>query len=93
MADRAYRAAGEGALRIEPLGELAAIFDRRSQQTHLVTQPMPEILAALAAGPCDAAALAARLADAFDLDGEGDAAAILIERLEELTAMGLVEPV
>jgi PqqD family protein of HPr-rel-A system len=92
MADCIYRAAEEGALRIEPLGELAAIFDRRSMQTHLVTQPMPEILTALAAGPCDAKGLVARLADSFDLDGAGDAAAILSERLEELAAMGLVEP-
>lgn len=91
MADPFYRAAEEGALRVEPLGDLTAIFDRRSMQTHLVTQPMPEILAALAAGPCDAATLAARLADLFDLDGEGDAAAILSERLDELAAMGLVE--
>ena len=57
---------------------------------------MPEILAALAVGPCDAAALAARLADSFDLDSEGDAAAILTERLDELvpaaiSSAGIVE--
>lgn len=92
MAERVYRAAPADALRVEPLGDLSAIFDRRSMQTHLVVAPMPEILEALAKGPCDAAALAGRLADRFDLDGEGDAAALLAERLTELSLMGLVEP-
>ncbi|QNO26551.1 HPr-rel-A system PqqD family peptide chaperone [Sphingopyxis sp. OPL5] len=92
MADRRYRAAEAGVLRVEPLGELTAIFDRRSMQTHLVVAPMPEILTALASSPCNAATLAARLADRFDLDGEGDATAILAARLAELAAMGLVEP-
>jgi len=92
MADRIYRAPGDGALRIEALGAVTAIFDRRSMQTHLVVAPMPEILVELAAGPCDAATLAARLADRFDMEGEGDAAAIIADRLGELAAMGLVEP-
>ena len=90
MADPAYRAAPPGALRIEPLGELTAIFDRRSMQTHLVVSPMPEMLAMMGEDACDAAALAARLAAAFDLEGEGDARAIVAERLCELAAMGLV---
>ena len=90
MVDRAYRAAPPGALRIEPLGELTAIFDRRSMQTHLVIAPMPEILDAMGADICDAAGLAARLSAIFDFDGEEDAQPILNERLGELAAMGLV---
>ena len=90
MADRAYRAAPPGALRIEPLGDLTAIFDRRSMQTHLVIAPMPEILAMLGDAPQGAAALAAGLAALADLDAEGDATAILAERLAELADMGLV---
>lgn len=91
MVDRAYRAASPGALRIEPLGELTAIFDRRSMQTHLVVSPMPEILGAMGADACNAADLAARLTATFDLDAEEDAQMILTERLSELAAMGLVE--
>ncbi|WP_137752549.1 HPr-rel-A system PqqD family peptide chaperone [Sphingopyxis sp. L1A2A] len=90
MPDPAYRAAPPGALRVEPLGELTAIFDRRSMQTHLVVSPMPEILAALGAGDCDAATLTARLAESFDLGGADDATPIVAERLGELAAMGLV---
>ena len=92
MADRLYRAPEAGALRIEPLGDLTAIFDRRSMQTHLVVAPMPEIIAAMGDTPCDAAMLAERLAAAFDLADAGgdDVAALLRERLAELAALGLV---
>lgn len=91
MADRAYRAAPPGALRIEALGELTAIFDRRSMQTHLVVSPMPEILDAMGDDACSAALLAARLAATFELDSEAEAEPVLAERLAELAAMGLVE--
>jgi len=92
MGDRRYRAAPPEALRVEPLGQLTAIFDRRSVQTHLVVTPMPEILAAMGAEPCDAEMLAARLAADFDLEGEGDVCAIVAERLRELAELGLVTP-
>jgi PqqD family protein of HPr-rel-A system len=93
MPDASYRAAPAEALRIEPLGELTAIFDRRSMQTHLVVPPLPEMLVLMGAGVCDAATLASRLAAAFDLDEEGDARAVVAERLAELAALGLVERV
>ena len=91
MADTRYRAAPVEALRIEALGELTAIFDRRSMQTHLVVAPMPEIIAAMGDTPCDAAILAERLAAMFDLAdaGDDDVAAVLRERLAELAALGL----
>ncbi|WP_428681414.1 HPr-rel-A system PqqD family peptide chaperone [Sphingopyxis sp.] len=92
MGDRAYRAAPAADLRVEALGELTAIFDRRSMQTHIVVSPMPEILVAMAGDACDAATIAARLAAEFDLEAEGDAPAVIADRLEELAAMGLVVP-
>ena len=91
MTDRTYRAAPAGALRIEALGELTAIFDRRSMQTHLVVAPLPEMLAMMADAPCNAALLAKRLETVFDIEGEGDARALIAERLAELADMGLVE--
>ncbi len=91
MPDAAYRAAPPGSLRAVPLGELTAIFDRRSMQTHLVVSPMPEILDAMGADACNAATLGARLAASFDFDSTDDAQPILAERLAELAAMGLVE--
>ncbi|HET6525832.1 HPr-rel-A system PqqD family peptide chaperone [Sphingopyxis sp.] len=91
MADRAYRAAPADTLRIEPLGELTAIFDRRSMQTHLVVSPLPEILDAMGADACTPAHIAERLAATFDLGSAEDARPVLAERLCELAAMGLVE--
>lgn len=90
MADRSYRAAPRAALRIETLGDITAIFDRRSMQTHLVVSPMPQIMTMMGEGPCNAALLAKRLATAFDMDGEGDVKSILAERLAELARLGLV---
>lgn len=90
MPDPIYRAAPPDALRVEPLGELTAIFDRRSMQTHLVVSPMPEILDAMRVDDCDAATLAARLAVTFDFDGADDVQPVLAERLGELAAVGLV---
>lgn len=91
MADWTYRAAPSDVLRIEALGELTAIFDRRSVQTHLVVSPIPEILGAMGAQPCTAHAIAERLATAFDI-GDADAATVVVaERLVELADMGLVE--
>ena len=90
MADRVYRAAPPETLRIEALGDLTVLFDRRSMQTHLMTQPMPEILAVIAGDRCNAATVAERLAARFDLGGDGDPTSLLAERLAELAAMGLV---
>lgn len=90
MGERTYRAAPGADLRIEPLGELTAIFDRRSMQTHLVISPMPEILDVMGGDACDARTIAARLAARFDVESEGEASAIVADRLAELAAMGLV---
>ena len=90
MPDPAYRAAPPGALRVEPLGELTAIFDRRSMQTHLVVSPVPEILEAMGADECGAGTVVARLAESFDLGDADDVQSILADRLSELAAMGLV---
>ncbi len=91
MADRSYRAAPPDALRVEPLGELTAIFDRRSMQTHLVVAPMPEILDAMGAEICNATKLAARLAAAFDFDSAGRRAADPCRAARRTGGDGLVE--
>lgn len=66
------------------LDTLTAIYHRRSGQTHIVAEPMPEILAALAQGAADVPTMLQRLglADTF-VDA-------LSARLEELVATGLV---
>lgn len=75
---------------VEPLDSLTALFDRASGQTHLLAAPSPEILAALNGASAAAPKLVERLAAQFDLSAEGDALAVVIARLDELAALGLV---
>jgi len=82
-----YRAEPADQILREPLGAIDALYHRRSGETHLVAAPVPQILEALGEGPSDVAALLARLAARFEI--EGDAAA-LEAHLAELVALGLV---
>ena len=84
-----YRADPPAARRLVPLDALDLIYHLPSGQTHLVGEPVPQMLAALEAGPADAATLVARLAAAHEFDPEG-AVAVIAARLEELEAIGLV---
>ena len=83
----AYAADPPAARLLVELDELAAIFHRPSGTTHLLASPAPELLAALADGPADAATLLARLSERFELIGsETDA---IEARMKELIAAGL----
>ncbi len=82
-----YAADPPAARRSVELDELVAIFHRPSGTTHLLAPPAPELLDALAGGPCGADELLARLTERFDLV-DADSGAIEA-RLEELVAAGL----
>jgi PqqD family protein of HPr-rel-A system len=82
----AYRADPPERLRIVPLDSLTAIYHRASGQTHVVAEPMPEILAVLGEAAVDLAGLVTRLG----LTDNNETRALLTERLEELIATGLV---
>lgn len=83
-----YRGAPWSSLRIVPLDGLTLIYHRASGITHVLAQPAPEILEALARGACDLNELLARLSGDYDL-ADGDEPA-LIARLDELIDAGLV---
>ncbi len=72
-----------------PLDALVAVFHRPSGTTHLLAEPAPDILDALAGEALTLAELMTRLGERFDLV-DADAAA-LAARLEELVAAGLIE--
>lgn len=76
--------------RIVALDELSAIYHRASGATHVVIEPVPQILAALETGPLDAQALYAQLSTAHDVGPEADARLVLGDRLNELVTLGLV---
>ncbi len=86
-----YRAEPADQRLVEPLDMMTLIYQRRSGITHMVGEPVPQMLAAMGDNAVDAAILAEHLAKTFDLGGAADAVAVLSERLEELAELGLVE--
>ncbi len=82
-----YRAPPEGAVAVVPLDAFVALYHRPSGSTHLLVEPAPQILAALAE-PLTLDELTARLGATFDLSGDSGA---LAARVDELVAAGLVE--
>jgi PqqD family protein of HPr-rel-A system len=85
-----YRAEPADQLLVEPLDAMTLIYQRRSGITHIVAEPVPQILAAMGDDWLSAADVAKRLADMFEIN-VSDATAIVTARLEELAALGLVE--
>jgi PqqD family protein of HPr-rel-A system len=86
-----YQAEPADARIVEPLDMMTLIYQRRSGITHMVGEPVPQMLEAMGADAIDAETLAARLAADFDLGQQADATALIAERLEELAELGLVE--
>lgn len=89
MAASLYAADPPETLRTVELEGLTLLYHRPSGLTHFLAPPAPQILAALADGPASAETIAAKIADAFEIESEDPAAAIAA-RLAELEAAGLV---
>ena len=85
-----YRAEPADQLLVEPLDAMTLMYQRRSGITHMVAEPVPEILAAMGGEVVTAATLVAMLSDQFDLGASEDAEAVVTARLEELAELGLV---
>lgn len=76
-------------LRYVTLDGLTLIYHRRSGQTHLVSEPLPDILETLGDCPMNAAQILAQLSSRATIP-EAGAAEALSARLAELEAIGLV---
>jgi len=87
-----YKAEPADLLLVQPLDAMTVIYQRRSGITHIVAEPVPEILEVMGQESLDAAGIAQRLAVRFEIDA-GDADAIVQSRLEEMAALGLVDRV
>lgn len=85
-----YKAEDDDQMVIEPLDVITLIYQRRSGITHMVAEPVPEMLAAMGNDEIDAAALLERLSALFDLGEASEAVAVITARLEELADLGLV---
>ncbi len=86
-----YIAEASDARIILPLDQMTLIYQRRSGITHIVADPVPQILQAMGDGKCDAALIAARLSAQYDLGDAAQARAVIAARLAELAQLGLVE--
>jgi PqqD family protein of HPr-rel-A system len=84
-----YRAEASDARIILPLDALTLIYQRRSGITHIVTEPVPQILEAMGCDMCDVRMVLTQLSQQFDLGD--DAHDVVAARLEELASLGLVE--
>lgn len=76
---------------------MTLLYHRRSGITHMVSEPVPQILEALdLIGPSDAATLAQHLMGRFDVQADSESGAdnsieaVIAARLDELAALGLV---
>lgn len=85
-----YTAESASQLLVEPLDAITLIYQRRSGITHMVAEPVPEILVAMGDEAVTAALLVAKLSDQFDLGTDEDAEAVVTARLEEMAELGLV---
>lgn len=85
-----YRAESAEQLLVEPLDTLTVIYQRRSGVTHIVAEPVPEILAAMGNEALTADQVAERLSALFEIESFG-VGEIIAARLEELAELGLVE--
>ena len=85
-----YIAESADQLLVEPLDAITLIYHRRSGITHMVAEPVPEILTAMGNVAVTAAILLATLSEQFDLGTDEDAEAVVTARLEELAELGLV---
>lgn len=92
-----FAALPDTALKRVPLGGLEAIYHVNSGITHLLAEPVPDLLDALAQlGPgnfASAAQLLEQVAQRFDIVADDPAEApeaVVAERLAELAQLGLV---
>jgi PqqD family protein of HPr-rel-A system len=92
--ERHYRAEKAQDIIVRPLDVMTLIYQRRSGITHIVADPVPQILEVMDADTVTAAQTAERLTAEFELgSGADDIVAVIADRLEELAALGLVEVV
>ena len=74
----------------EPLDAMTVIYHRRSGITHIIADPVPQILACMDTAPMTAAVIARRVADTFEVD-DVEVEAVIAARLDEMAELGLVE--
>ncbi len=86
MADPLYSAAAPDCLIVTELDEVSGIYHRASGMTHIVVEPVPQIILALQQQHLSVSGLL----DQLGVPASADAHAALTARLDELEAGGLI---
>jgi PqqD family protein of HPr-rel-A system len=85
-----YRSEDAAQIIVRPLDEMTLIYQRRSGITHIVADPVPQILEAMGHDACSINDIAERLSISYDLGDAEMASALISERVAELIQLGLV---
>jgi PqqD family protein of HPr-rel-A system len=85
-----YKAEPDAMLLIQPLDAMTAVYHRRSGITHIVSEPVPQILQVMGGETLTSGEIMVRLNADFDFEGV-DAENLITDRLDEMASLGLVE--
>lgn len=86
-----FRPTAGNALLIRSLDAMTLIYHRPSGITHMVVEPIPQILEVMDGQDMAAETVAEKLLQRFDLGEAQDALPIITDRLEEMASLGLVQ--
>ncbi len=92
MPDRVYAAEPSDCYRVVDLDALSAIYHKTSALTHMVTEPVPQVLGVLCGKSMRIDQIVDALKGQFDLADDPEIAAVLAARLDEMAEVGLVSP-
>jgi PqqD family protein of HPr-rel-A system len=86
-----YRADSAEGLFVTPLDSLSAVYHRPSGITHIIGEPIPQILEVLRPGALSLAELVARLGEYHAISADGDVEPVLQSHINTLIGIGLVQ--
>jgi PqqD family protein of HPr-rel-A system len=89
---RQFSAASAECFKITAFDGLSAIYDRGSGVTHVVADPIPQILQSLSGKSLSETVILEALAVEYDLPDDQETRDALAARLDEMEKVGLVSP-
>jgi len=75
------------------LDSMAALFQKSSGITHIIAEPVPEILKIMGSDVMTSEEIASKLTEKYDVEEGIEVGDIILARLDELRILGLVERV
>ena len=86
-----FKAANPEDIILHMLDMMTLVFHRPSGLTHIVADPVPAILEVMQEGASTSAQITEALENNFDLEEGADVENVVLARLDEMYALGLVE--